>query len=261
MTEFIRTESLTKRFGSDVAIDRVDLAVERGQRVAIIGPSAAGKTVLVKCLAGLFRPDAGRIVIDGVDCGTAERADRKALTARIGVLFQRNALFDSMAIWENVAFTYLEGRGMPRRQAKQRAIQLLSHVGLPESVADVFPSDLSGGMQKRVGLARAIANDADILLLDNPTAGLDPILATGIENLIDDIQREREATVVVVTADLESLPARFDRVVLLHEGVVRWAGPAGDFATADDPYVVQMREGSRTGPILIDDGNAQRIPV
>lgn len=245
----IRVGGLTMRFGNDTALDHVDLDVPAGSALALIGPTAAGKTVLLKCILGLHEPEQGRIEIAGVDPRSVRGEARERVMHRLGVLFQRNALFDGLSVWENVAFAPLHQSGVRPAEARERAVELLGKVGLSPDAADLYPADLSGGMQKRVGLARAIAGEADILLLDNPTAGLDPILATGIERLIFDIQRERAATLVVVTTEMAHLTERFDQVALLHDGVMRWAGPSAEAASSGNPYVAQMLRGDRHGPI------------
>jgi phospholipid/cholesterol/gamma-HCH transport system ATP-binding protein len=245
----IRVSGLTMRFGEDTALNDVDLDVPTGGALALIGPTAAGKTVLLKCILGLHEPERGQIEIAGVDPHALRGEARDRVMHRLGVLFQRNALFDGLTVWENVAFAPLHQNGVSRAEARDRAIELLGKVGLGADAADLFPADLSGGMQKRVGLARAIAGEADILLLDNPTAGLDPILATGIERLIFDIQQERGATLVVVTTEMAGLTTRFDHIALLHDGIMRWSGPTAEAEASGNPYVVQMLRGDRHGPI------------
>lgn len=245
----VAVSGLRKRFGDTEVLRGVDLSVAEGRSLALIGPSGSGKTVLLKCLLGLLSRDGGEVRVGGVDPAGSPRAERDALFARVGMLFQRNALFDSMSNWENVAFAPM-ARGIVRRSdAREYGAELIRRVGLAPDTADLFPADLSGGMQKRVGLARALAGKPDILVLDNPTAGLDPILSTGIETLIREITEEQGATLIVVTADMERLTERYDDIAVLYDGVVQWAGPASRAEADAHPGLMQMLRGSREGPI------------
>lgn len=243
----INVDRVTKKFGDLIALDAVSLRVEAGQSLAIIGPTAAGKTVLLKCLAGLYPIESGSMQIDGQALQVVSKRD-DALNNRIGMLFQQNALFDSLTVWENISFRLLQ-QGLHRATAKTKAEDLLLKVGLPRSAADLSPADLSGGMQKRVGFARAIATQADILLLDNPTAGLDPILSARIEKMIQTMTRETGAAIISVTSSMTHLTEYYDAIAVMHDGKIRWSGSAEAAKTSDNPYLRQLMDGGRDGPI------------
>lgn len=243
----LQIESVSKNFDNLVALDKVDLSLKQGRSLALIGPAAAGKSVLLKCLVGLYAPSDGVIKIDGVDVGAAAQRP-KELNHRIGMLFQQNALFDSLTVWENIAFR-LMADGMGRRAARAQAEALLPKVGLPEENAILTPADLSGGMQKRVGLARAIATDPDILLLDNPSAGLDPILAAKIDRMIKGLVEKRGATVISVTGNMVNIHEAYDEIAVLHEGCMRWHGTSQAARDDKNPWLRQLLEGQRDGPI------------
>lgn len=245
----IRVQGLTKRFGDHLILQDVDLAVPRGSSLALIGPSASGKTVLLKCLLGLYPVDAGSIEIDGVDLVHASRDDKDELLDRIGVLFQQNALFDSMKIWENICFRPLNRKSMTRAQARDRAVELLGNVGMGPEVADLYPADLSGGMQKRVGLARAVAGKPEILLLDDPTAGLDPILAHAIDRMIDGIVADQGVTAIAVTGEMMNIRQRYRRVALLHDHHIQWQGRTSEVDDSHHAALMQMVNGEAKGPI------------
>ncbi|MEC8322464.1 MAG: ATP-binding cassette domain-containing protein [Pseudomonadota bacterium] len=243
----LQVEAVTKTFDDLVALDKVDLSLKQGRSLALIGPAAAGKSVLLKCLVGLYAPLEGVIRIDGQEVGTAAQRP-KALSHRIGMLFQQNALFDSLTVWENIAFR-LMADGMGRRAARAQAEALMPKVGLPEENAILTPADLSGGMQKRVGLARAIATDPDILLLDNPTAGLDPILAAKIDRMIKGLVDKKGATVISVTGNMVNIHEAYDEIAVLHEGCLRWHGNSEQAREDQNPWLRQLLEGRRDGPI------------
>lgn len=243
----ITLSGVTKSFGQNRVLAGIDLTVARASSLVIIGGSGTGKSVLLKCILGLVRPDGGTISLDGQD---VSRADRDAFLARFGMLFQGGALFDSLRVWENVAFRLL--RGPARRspdEARAIAIEKLRRVGLTPQTADLFPAELSGGMQKRVGLARAIAAEPEIIFFDEPTTGLDPIMAGVINALIREIVVEMGATAMTITHDMTSVRAIADRVAMLHEGRIRWSGPVGEMDGAEDPYLQQFIHGRATGPI------------
>ncbi|MBV2360714.1 ATP-binding cassette domain-containing protein [Thalassococcus sp. CAU 1522] len=243
----IQLAGVKKAFGSNVVLRDVHLNVAKGTSVVIIGGSGTGKSILLKCILGLVQPDAGTIRVDGVDVGTG---DRDAFLARFGMLFQGSALFDSLPVWQNVAFRLLRGSlKRPRDEARAIAIDKLRRVGLKQDVADRFPAELSGGMQKRVGLARAIAADPEIIFFDEPTTGLDPIMAGVINDLIREIVTELGVTAITITHDMTSVRAIADNVAMLHDGVIQWTGPIGDLETSSDPYVDQFIHGRATGPI------------
>jgi len=243
----IRLAQVHKSFGTNDVLRGVDLDVARGQSMVVIGGSGTGKSVLIKCILGLVAPDSGTITVDGQD---VTRVPRDAFLARFGMLFQGAALFDSLPVWQNVAFRLLRGRlKRPRTEARAIAIAKLRRVGLDADVADRLPAELSGGMQKRVGLARAIAADPEVIFFDEPTTGLDPIMAGVINALIREIVTEMGATAITITHDMTSVRAIADRVAMLHRGKVRWCGPVGDIDAATDPYLDQFIHGRADGPI------------
>lgn len=243
----IEISALHKAFGMNNVLQGVDLTVESGTSTVIIGGSGTGKSVLLKCILGLVKPDSGTIKLDGEDVAKAER---DAFLAKFGMLFQGGALFDSMPVWQNVAFRLLRGSlKRPVNEAREIAVEKLRRVGLTPDVADKFPAELSGGMQKRVGLARAIAAEPQVIFFDEPTTGLDPIMAGVINELIREIVVEMGATAMTITHDMSSVRAIADRVAMLHGGVIRWEGPVGDMDSADDPYLSQFITGSADGPI------------
>lgn len=243
----ITLENVHKSFGSNAVLRGVNLSIPRGKSLVIIGGSGTGKSVALKCVLGLIRPDSGKITVNGQDVRTAER---EAFLARFGMLFQGGALFDSMPVWQNVAFRLLRGSlKRPKSEARDIAIEKLRRVGLKPDVADKFPGELSGGMQKRVGLARAIAAEPEIIFFDEPTTGLDPIMSGVINDLIREIVVEMGATAMTITHDMTSVRAIADDVAMLHEGVIKWTGPVADMDTSGDPYLDQFIHGRATGPI------------
>ena len=236
-----------KAFGANKVLKGIDLTVPKGTSTVVIGSSGTGKSILIKCILGLVEPDSGVITVDGVDVTTQPR---DAFLARFGMLFQGGALFDSLPVWQNVAFRLLRGSlKRPKAEAKEIAIEKLRRVGLAPDVADRFPAELSGGMQKRVSLARAIAAEPEIIFFDEPTTGLDPIMSGVINDLIREIVAEIGATTITITHDMTSVRAIADQVAMLHAGKIRWAGPIGDLDTTSDPYVRQFVSGSPEGPI------------
>lgn len=243
----ITLSHVTKSFGQNHVLRGIDLSVPKGQSMVVIGGSGTGKSVLLKCILGLVRPDGGTITLDGQDVAQAER---EAFLARFGMLFQGGALFDSLRVWENVAFRLLRGHlKRPKDEARAIAIEKLRRVGLKAETADMFPAELSGGMQKRVGLARAIAAAPEIIFFDEPTTGLDPIMAGVINELIREIVVEMGATAITITHDMTSVRAIADRVAMLHDGLIRWTGPVAEMDATPDPYVQQFIHGRATGPI------------
>ena len=243
----IELAGVTKTFGTNAVLRGVNLMIARGQSMVVIGGSGTGKSVLLKSILGLVRPDGGTITLDGQD---VTRADRDAFLARFGMLFQGGALFDSLKVWENVAFRLMRGASaQPKDQAREIAIEKLRRVGLKPETADMLPAELSGGMQKRVGLARAIAAQPEIIFFDEPTTGLDPIRAGVINELIREIVVEMGATAMTITHDMSSVRAIADRVAMLHDGVIQWTGPVADMDAAPDPYLQQFIHGRADGPI------------
>jgi len=243
----ITLTDVKKSFGNNHVLRGVTLDIPKGTSLVIIGGSGTGKSVALKCVLGLVTPDSGTITVDGQP---AAKGDRDAFLARFGMLFQGAALFDSLKVWENVAFRLLRGSlQRPKDEARDIAIEKLRRVGLTPDVADRFPGELSGGMQKRVGLARAIAADPEIIFFDEPTTGLDPIMAGVINDLIREIVSEMGATAMTITHDMSSVRAIADSVAMLHGGKIRWTGPVADMDISSDPYVDQFIHGRATGPI------------
>jgi len=243
----IRMEDVHKAFGSNRVLQGMSLHIPRGSSMVIIGGSGTGKSVALKCILGLIKPDTGKIFVDGKD---ATKGDRDAFLARFGMLFQGGALFDSLPVWQNVAFRLLRGSlARPQDEARAIAIEKLRRVGLKADVADRLPAELSGGMQKRVGLARAIAAEPEIIFFDEPTTGLDPIMAGVINDLIREIVTEMGATAMTITHDMSSVRAIADNVAMLHDGVIQWTGPVADMDHSGDPYLDQFIHGRAEGPI------------
>ena len=243
----IELNDVHKAFGSNRVLRGVNLRVARGESCVVIGGSGTGKSVLIKCILGLVTPDRGRITLDGAD---VTRGDRDAFLARFGMLFQGGALFDSLTVWQNVAFRLLRGsQKRPRAEAREIAIEKLRRVGLAPQVADLFPAELSGGMQKRVGLARAIAADPEIIFFDEPTAGLDPIMSGVINSLIRELVTEMGATAISITHDMRTVRDVADTVAMLHDGVIKWFGPAAEVEHSGDPFLDQFVHGRAEGPI------------
>lgn len=246
-TEYsVRIQGLVKRFGNKTVLDRLDLSVPRHQSLVVVGASGSGKSVLLKCILGLVRPDAGRIEINGVDVTQASASARREAIARIGMLFQGGALFDSLRVWENVAFALLYGQGRARMahgKARAHAVTTLAAVGLSADVGDLYPAELSGGMQKRVGLARAIVGEPDILFFDEPTTGLDPIMGAVIDELIVRCVHKLGATALSITHDMGSVRRIADQVAVLRDGRFIWQGAVGEIERSGDAYVDRFIHG------------------
>ncbi|TMV08878.1 ATP-binding cassette domain-containing protein [Ruegeria sediminis] len=243
----IRMENVHKAFDDNRVLRGMNLEIPKGTSMVVIGGSGTGKSVALKCILGLITPDSGKIHVDGQD---AAQGDRDAFLARFGMLFQGGALFDSLPVWQNVAFRLLRGSlKRPVEEAREIAIEKLRRVGLRENVADRFPAELSGGMQKRVGLARAIAAEPEIIFFDEPTTGLDPIMSGVINDLIREIVTEMGATAMTITHDMSSVRAIADNVAMLHDGVIQWTGPVSEMDASGDPYLEQFIHGRAEGPI------------
>jgi phospholipid/cholesterol/gamma-HCH transport system ATP-binding protein len=251
-TPKIRLRGLRKAFGEKPVLDGVDLDVMPGTSMVVIGGSGSGKSVLLKCILGLIEPDAGRIEIDGEDLLGMNRRRRTAARARIGMLFQNAALFDSLPVWENVAFAVLAHGHATRAEARERAAEILGQVGLAPSVGDMSPAELSGGMQKRVGLARAIAARPDLLFFDEPTTGLDPIMGAVIDGLIVDCVKRLGSTALAITHDMASAGRIGDRAAMLYKGRIVWSGPADALLDTGNAVVDQFTHGRREGPIQME---------
>jgi phospholipid/cholesterol/gamma-HCH transport system ATP-binding protein len=245
----IRIRDLHKRFGSKVVLDGLDLDVGVAESVVVIGGSGSGKSVLLKCILGLIDPDSGTIEIDGRNVVGLPRAEREAYMRKFGMLFQGGALFDSLPVWENVAFGLIQSKRMGRAEARAVALEKLAQVGLNEAVSLLSPAELSGGMQKRVSLARAIAIEPEIIFFDEPTTGLDPIMSDVINDLIVKCTRELGATELSITHDMASARKIADRVAMLYDGRIIWAGPVTEIDRSGNAHVDQFINGRADGPI------------
>jgi len=243
---------LKKSFGRKVVLDGIDLDIGEQESVVIIGGSGSGKSVLVKCILGLIEPDGGSIKIDGTEVIGIGAREREAVRRQFGMLFQGAALFDSLPVWENVAFGLIQGHGVDRRQAREIALQKLGAVGLGPEVGELWPSELSGGMQKRVALARAIAAEPAIIVFDEPTTGLDPIMADVINELIVKCVRDLGATAVSITHDMASVRKIADHVAMIYKGRIIWSGPKAEIDRSGNPYVDQFIHGRAEGPIKME---------
>ncbi|HWD58999.1 MAG TPA: ATP-binding cassette domain-containing protein [Stellaceae bacterium] len=251
-TPKIAVRGLEKSFGAKRVLDGIDIDCGVGESLVIIGGSGTGKSVFVKCILGLLHPEAGSIRIDGAETVGLSRAGRTGLMRKFGMLFQGAALFDSLHVWENVAFGLIQGRGMERASAKRIALEKLAAVGLGPEVGELRPAELSGGMQKRVALARAIAAEPEIIFFDEPTTGLDPIMADVINDLIIKCVRELGVTAVSITHDMVSARKIGDRIAMLHKGRIVWQGAAGEIDASDNPFVDQFVNGRAEGPIQME---------
>jgi phospholipid/cholesterol/gamma-HCH transport system ATP-binding protein len=248
----LELRGVRKAFGDKVVLDGVDIPVARGRSLVIIGGSGQGKSVSIKIAIGLMSPDAGQVLVDGKDTSEIRTAaERAAHNARFGMLFQGAALFDSLTIWENVAFRLINADKVPRKQAREQAVEALARVGLPASVANLYPIELSGGMQKRAGLARAVVAAPQIIFFDEPTTGLDPINADVINNLIVEQVKRLGCTTVSITHDMASARKIGDEIAMLHKGRIVWRGPAADIDHSGNEYVDQFVHGRADGPIKV----------
>jgi len=245
----ISLRGVTKGFGAKQVLRGIDLDVAPGESVVVIGGSGTGKSVLLKCILGLMRPDSGSIKVDGEETTGLSDSERTRVMRKFGMLFQGGALFDSLKVWQNVAFGPIQSDGMAPAKAREVAITKLGNVGLAPEIADLFPSELSGGMQKRVALARAIARAPEIIFFDEPTTGLDPIMADVINDLIVKCVSDLGATAVSITHDMASARKIGHRIAMLHEGKLIWQGPVRDIDHCDNAHVDQFIHGRADGPI------------
>jgi len=248
----IRIRGLRKSFGDKLVLDGIDLDVMPQTSTVVIGGSGSGKSVLLKCVLGLLEPDDGTIEIDGRDVLRMSRREREQVRSHIGMLFQNGALFDSLPVWENVTFGLLAQHKMARREGRQRAAEILGQLGLGPSVGALYPAELSGGMQKRVALARAIAAQPDIMFFDEPTTGLDPIMSAVIDGLIVDCVKRLGSTAVAITHDMASARRIGDIIAMLHHGRIIWSGPPTALMDSGNPEVDQFTHGRREGPIQME---------
>ena len=245
----ISLRGVTKAFGPKQVLRGIDLDVTPGESMVVIGGSGTGKSVLLKCILGLLQPDDGSIKVDGIETVDLGDHGRSQVMRKFGMLFQGGALFDSLRVWENVAFGPIQSDGMPIEQARQVAIAKLGNVGLGPEIGELFPAELSGGMQKRVALARAIAREPEIIFFDEPTTGLDPIMADVINDLIVKCVSDLGATAVSITHDMASARKIGHRIGMLHEGRLIWQGPVADVDRSGNAYVDQFIHGRAEGPI------------
>jgi phospholipid/cholesterol/gamma-HCH transport system ATP-binding protein len=245
----IKVRGLCKAFGRKVVLNNLDLDVPKGESLVVIGGSGTGKSVLIKCIIGLMKPDKGSIEIDGNEVTRMSSGEREEIMHKFGMLFQGGALFDSLPVWENVAFGLIAGRGFNRAEAKEIALRKLAAVGLGPDVAMLYPAELSGGMQKRVSLARAIATEPEIIFFDEPTTGLDPIMSQVINELIKQCVDDLGATALSITHDMHSLRVIGDGAAMIYDGRIIWTGPAQDIDNSGNPHVEQFVQGRADGPI------------
>ena len=248
----IKITNLHKAFGRKVVLDGVDLEIKKGESLVVIGGSGTGKSVLIKCIQGILTPEQGSILVDDEEVVGVSEKEKEKLHAKMGMLFQGGALFDSLSVWENVAFGLIENQKWNRKDAKNEAIRVLRQVGLAPDVADLSPSELSGGMQKRVSLARAIATKPEIIFFDEPTTGLDPIMADVINDLIIESARGLGATALTITHDMASARKIADRIAMLYKGKIIWCGTVKEMEKTDNPYVCQFINGCSQGPIKVE---------
>ena len=253
-TPKLELKGVCKAFNGKTVLDGVDLAVAPGRSLVIIGGSGQGKSVTIKIAAGLMRPDAGKVFIDGRDVTKMRGAAQRRRASQFGFLFQGAALFDSLPVWKNVGFRLIYADRIGIVRAREEALGALARVGLGEAVADQFPGELSGGMQKRVGLARAVVAHPEIIFFDEPTTGLDPINADVINNLIVEEVKRLGCTAISITHDLASARKIGDEIAMLHGGKIVWRGPAAEIDTSGNPYVEQFVSGRAEGPIVAGDG-------
>jgi len=245
----IELNNVKKAFGSKIVLDGVDLKVNRGESMVIIGGSGTGKSVTLKCILGLMTPDSGSVIIDGKDVAKSSAQERQNMMHKFGMLFQGGALFDSMKVWENIAFGLIQGQQMDREEARIIALEKLKQVGLTAQTGDLFPAEISGGMQKRVSLARAIATNPEIIFFDEPTTGLDPIMADVINHLIVECVKDLGATAVTITHDMTSARQIADQIAMIYEGKIIWNGDVKNLYSSGNSYVDQFIHGRADGPI------------
>ncbi|MBP5698779.1 MAG: ATP-binding cassette domain-containing protein [Alphaproteobacteria bacterium] len=248
----ISIRNLHKSFGKKNVLNGVDLDLYKGESLVVIGGSGTGKSVLIKCIQGLLTPDSGSIKIDGVEVVKENSDIIESMHSKMGMLFQGGALFDSLTVWENVAFDLIQNRKISKKEAKIVAIKVLRQVGLGADIADLYPSELSGGMQKRVGLARAVITRPEIIFFDEPTTGLDPIMADVINDLIIESAKDLGATTLTITHDMTSARKIADKIAMLYQGKIIWTGSVKELEKTDNPYVRQFIQGSSKGPIAVE---------
>ncbi|MGI4852316.1 MAG: ABC transporter ATP-binding protein [Janthinobacterium lividum] len=245
-------DNVHKSFGPKKVLQGLTLEMNAGESLVVIGGSGTGKSVMLKCLLGLMKPDSGRICLEGTELVGAPESTLEAARAKMSMLFQGSALFDSLSVWENVAFRLLQEKKINRRDGKALAIEKLAAVGLRSEVALLSPAELSGGMQRRVALARAIVSKPEIIFFDEPTTGLDPIMAGVINHLIRSSITELGSMSITITHDMASARHIADRVAMLYQGKIVWQGPVADIDRSGNPYIEQFIQGKTEGPINVD---------
>lgn len=248
----ISLQNVSKAFGKKVVLNELSLDVPKGKSMVVIGGSGSGKSVMLKCVLGVLRADKGQIYVDGQDVSKLRGREQEKVLTKFGMLFQNAALFDSLKVWENVAFGLIQGRNMRRKDAKEIAIAKLAKVGLSADVGELHPAELSGGMQKRVGLARAIATDPEIIFFDEPTTGLDPIMADVINDLIVESVRDLGATALSITHDMASARKIADNIAMIYKGEIIWTGSKDEVDRSGNDYVDQFIHGRAEGPIRME---------
>ena len=248
----VRFDHVCKAFGAQTILDDISFDVPAGQAFCLLGRSGTGKSVTLRHIVGLVRPDSGRVLISDEDITALGRRELARVRKHMGFLFQSAALFDSLPVWENVAFALIQGRGLGRAEAKEIALQKLLKVGLNKDVAELSPAELSGGMQKRVGLARAIAADPEIIFFDEPTTGLDPIMADVINDLIVKTVKDMGVTTLSITHDMVSARKIADRIAMLYKGKIIWCGRKEDIDKSGNEFVDQFIHGRAEGPIKME---------
>jgi len=248
-TPKIVVKDVYKAFGKKVVLDGINLTIEKGESLVVIGGSGSGKSVLLKCILGIITPDSGSITIDGEEVTKLSFKERQQVLRKFGMLFQGGALFDSLPVWENISFALLQNKLVDRKQARELAIEKLQSVGLSEDVVDLSPSELSGGMQKRVALARAIAANPEIIFFDEPTTGLDPIMADVINQLIVKCSKDLGATTLTITHDMASVRRIAHKVAMIYKGKIIWQGEVREIERSDNEFVDQFIHGRAEGPI------------
>jgi len=245
----IELQGLVKSFGKKIVLDGVDLTIGKGESVVIIGGSGSGKSVTIKCILGILRASAGKVIVDGEDVTRISGSKRDQYLRKFGMLFQGGALFDSLRVWENIAFRLIYAERKQQRRARERAVDCLAQVGLAPEIGNLFPAALSGGMRKRVSLARAIAADPEILFFDEPTTGLDPIMSDVINNLIRERVKALGATAISITHDMASARKIADEIAMLYQGRIIWRGTPKEIENSGNPMVDQFVHGRAEGPI------------
>lgn len=248
----IKITNLHKAFGHKVVLDGIDLEIKEGESLVVIGGSGTGKSVLIKCIQGILTPDKGSILVDDQEVVGVSEKEKELLHSKMGMLFQGGALFDSLSVWENVGFGLIENQKMDKKAAKMEAIRVLRQVGLAPDVADLSPSELSGGMQKRVGLARAVATRPEIIFFDEPTTGLDPIMSDVINGLIIESVKGLGATALTITHDMASARKIADKIAMLYKGKIIWQGTVKEMDRTSNEYVRQFINGCSEGPIKVE---------